>query len=188
MKPSVPPNQRGYSLSEMLVVVAIIGILSLVTVPNFISIYRGAKLKTSVQQFTTDLRATRQRAVTTIVPMKVSWQQGAGKREYRVYRGAPTSTGITWTQVNPGRWTTTDIRLRLLDEIAYFAAPAATPLTDQDDPADGWLDVIYLPNGQVSFPSGSTTTEGKVVLKTDMSTGRATYTVTVNTSGRVSTE
>ena len=38
-------NQRGYTLTEALVVVAIIGMISLVAVPNFIALYRGAKMK-----------------------------------------------------------------------------------------------------------------------------------------------
>ena len=40
-----PRNQRGYSLAEVLTVVAIIGILSLVTVPNFISLYNSGRIK-----------------------------------------------------------------------------------------------------------------------------------------------
>lgn len=186
MKPTFHPRQRGYSLTEMLVVVAIIGILSLVTVPNFMNMYRAAKMKSSLQQFTTDIRGARQRAVTRVTPMKVSWQQGTGNREYRIYSGVQGSTGITWTQVASGSWTT-PAQPRYLDEIAYFAAPASDPFTDQDSPTDDWLDLIIMPSGQVQFPAG-TATNRKLVIKTDMEVGKPAYTITVNNTGRVNAQ
>ena len=47
-------SSRGYSLAELLTVDAIIGIVSLVTVPNFIQYYRSAKMKTSINRFSTN--------------------------------------------------------------------------------------------------------------------------------------
>ena len=58
-------TQAGYSLTEMLTVIAIIGMLALVMVPNFISFYNSNKMKSSMRNFTTDLRSARQLAGTT---------------------------------------------------------------------------------------------------------------------------
>lgn len=187
MKPS-EPSQRGYSLTEMLVVVAIIGILSLVTVPNFMSMYQSSKMKTSLNQFTNDVRAVRQRAVTTVSPVKLSWQQGATAREYRVYTGVVNAGAVTWTEVMLPTWKSTPVNRRMLDEIVYFSAPAADAFTDQDSPADGWLDIIFLPSGQLQFPAGSTASAAKLVLKTDRNISKQAYTITVNNTGRVFAE
>ena len=60
-------NQRGYSLMEMLVVVAIIGVLMLVTIPNFINMRKSTIVKGGLRQFTNDLRASK------------VWSVGGGK-------------------------------------------------------------------------------------------------------------
>jgi prepilin-type N-terminal cleavage/methylation domain-containing protein len=65
-------RERGYTLTEALVVVGIIGIISLVAVPNFIALYRQAKVKGAVMQFSNDLRGARQTAATKYRPVMVS--------------------------------------------------------------------------------------------------------------------
>src|SRR5215212_5822059 len=57
-------RQRGYSITEMLTVVAIIGIVSLVLVPNFMSMYRSGKMKTATRNFISRARRIQQQAVT----------------------------------------------------------------------------------------------------------------------------
>ena len=75
-------RQAGYSLPEMLTVVAIIGVLALVTVPAFINFYQAGKMRASMRNFTTDLRSIRQRAITrghqTILTYDVT-ASGAGE-------------------------------------------------------------------------------------------------------------
>src|SRR2546423_10800404 len=77
--------QRGYSLPEMLVVMAIIGILSLIVVPNFMSFYRSTKLKSSMRQFTTDLRGARQRAVADNSITKLVFKTDVQGGGYTIY-------------------------------------------------------------------------------------------------------
>ncbi|HEX9407409.1 MAG TPA: prepilin-type N-terminal cleavage/methylation domain-containing protein, partial [Thermoanaerobaculia bacterium] len=56
-------SQSGYSLAEMLTVVAIVGMLALVMVPNFITFFQSNKMKSSMRNFTTDLRSARALAI-----------------------------------------------------------------------------------------------------------------------------
>ena len=53
----------GYSIVELLTVVAIIGIIVLVSVPNFAQYMRTARLKSSMRQLAYNVRSARQRAV-----------------------------------------------------------------------------------------------------------------------------
>src|SRR3954470_18670744 len=56
-------SDAGFSIVEMLTVVAIIGVIALVVVPNFAQYMRSGKLKSSMRQLTFDIRSARQRAV-----------------------------------------------------------------------------------------------------------------------------
>ena len=56
-------SQQGYSLAEMLVVIAIIGTLSLISVPAFMNFKRAADFKASMRAFTTDIRNARAAAI-----------------------------------------------------------------------------------------------------------------------------
>ena len=56
-------SDTGFSIVELLTVVAIIGIIALVVVPNFGQYMRAGKLKSAMRQLTFDIRSARQRAV-----------------------------------------------------------------------------------------------------------------------------
>jgi prepilin-type N-terminal cleavage/methylation domain-containing protein len=58
-----PRRRRGFSLIEVLIVVAIMGILVLVGMPNLMSIYKRAKLTGTAQEAVTLLRKARYEAI-----------------------------------------------------------------------------------------------------------------------------
>lgn len=146
------PIERGYSLAEALVVVAIVGLISLISIPSFVSINRANKLKTSLRQFTNDMRLIRQRAVSKTRRVKLSFQTGVGRRSYYIYE-QPVPLGA-WVQSNGGKLRRDCPKLIVagpfpngcLDESVYFSA---TTFTD-DAPADTLLDVVFTPSGGVS--------------------------------------
>lgn len=152
--------QRGYSMAELITVVAIIGVMSLVTIPAFMNYSKSARLKTSLRQFTGDMRATRAQAVT-----RSKWMQIA------------TTTSVT----PPGRYeiresndrgvTFTTIRTREIETLNYF------------DVVDSFT---FLPNGTATFAGGVPTLSVKV--KTDTSNIKNEYTITCNTAGKISTQ
>jgi prepilin-type N-terminal cleavage/methylation domain-containing protein len=165
-------TESGYSLVEMLVVLAIVGVLSLVTVPQFMTFYKQNKMRTAVRQFTSDIRGARQRAITLNAPTAISFTPGAtpaggGVRgRYAIY----TLNGGTWTMVGG---------YKNLDQAVYFI--------NSDFPVDSGLadnmqDVVFLPNGTVSnLPSSPSTP--LVVIKSDNKVPNNRCTLTFSTSG-----
>jgi prepilin-type N-terminal cleavage/methylation domain-containing protein len=169
-------NERGYSLMEMLVVVAIIGVLMLVTIPNFITMRKSSIVKGSLRQFTGDLRAARQRAVTRSSLVRVAFVPG--KRQY--YIEESTNEGVQWNPVG--------IHPRYLQDNVYIEnSSGASAFTDTVD--DGTLgdlpDIVFERTGVAQVPNGL----GKVLVKTTWTeVPKPTYTISIRTTGSVQTQ
>ena len=185
-------SQGGYSLTEMLVVVAIIGMLALVMVPNFMSFYQSNKMKSSMRNFTTDLRSVRQLAITQGRQVALCFATGNTARSYDWYLGNLNVNSTSWTPMTgPGRTRPT----KFLDDIAYFptdAAPTPQTFTDVIDCSanpcvagnDGKLDVIFNPDGSVILPAAAVS--GTITMKTDLNKlPKSQYTITISPTGRV---
>jgi len=186
-------SQGGYSLAEMLVVVAIIGMLALVMVPNFITFYQSNKMKSSMRNFTTDVRAVRQLAISQGRQTMLTYQAAAGSRTYDWWMGDKPFASTTWT-----KQTGTAARpSKRLDDIAYF--PAGNTLQTFTDfmncttncvgdisapQNDGRIDVMFFPDGHVQLPTGLPA--GTITIKTDLNKlPKPQYTITISPSGRV---
>ena len=186
-------RQSGYSLVEMLTVIAIVGTLALVTVPAFMTYMQSNKMKSSMRQFTTDLRSARQRSISQGQQVLLTYGAGASSRTYDFYQGDKPFNSTTWTKAAlPEALKTT----RRLNDVIYFPADTASPPTLQtfedtltcgtstcSTGTDTKFDVIFFPDGSVHMPGTSTT--GTITLKTDMRIPKAVYTVVITPSGRV---
>ncbi len=69
---SLPCRQDGFTLPELLVVLALLGLALAVTVPLTAEAVRAAKVRTAADQFASDLRAARMVAVTKRQPVQVT--------------------------------------------------------------------------------------------------------------------
>lgn len=171
------PSERGYSMMEMLVVVAIIGILMLVTIPNFINMRKSSIVKGGMRQFTSDVRAARQRAVTGSSLVRVAFLPG--NRLYYVLES--TNDGTNWSLIgnqNP----------RYLPENVFLENSTGSS-EFPDSVNDGGLgtlpDIVFERTGVARVPNGL----GKVKLKTTFTDiPKPEYTISIRTTGMVTTE
>jgi Tfp pilus assembly protein FimT len=162
-------KEAGYSLVEALVVLAIIGLVSLVTVPNFISLYRANKFKTSLQQVNNDIRSARQLAVTKNKLTRVSFATGVGERQYEIAE----ATGF-----DPATATWTVLKQRELIDTVYFHSATFSNI---DSSADGTKDIVFRNNGTVVEPKG-------FVLRSSDNIPYNQYSVELSTVGRMTSE
>lgn len=161
--------QKGYSLVEALVVVAIVGLVSLVTVPNFITMYRSSKFKSSLRQFTSDIRSARQHAVSINRTTRVSFEAGDGKRTYEIAE-------TTGQDLSTATWTT--IEENTMEETVFFHS--APGITNVDNSADGTLDLVFKNDGTIIQ-------EGDVILRTTDQIPYNQFTVDISPVGKLST-
>ena len=170
-------SETGYTLVEALVVVAIVGMISLVSVPAFTTMYRSNQLRVSARQAIMDLRWARQLAVTRQRAVKFSVTPGAGQKTYRIYL-QDASPAITWPAA--------PVRSGTLQSNNYFVS---TTFADCDASADALVaadsdtakDVIFLSSGAIWRPSAS----NNVVIGTTWNVPRTSYTLSINATGSV---
>lgn len=182
------PDAAGYSLVEMLVVIAIIGVLALISVPSFMSMRNSAKMKAAMRTFTTDLRSVRQLAITHGRQVKLTYEPGPGKRTYdylmsdRAYGVVPDAN---WTPMT-GPGSVPRRETKLLADVVYFpanSAPTPQTFTDLNVTPDGRLDLIFFPDGRVQMPGSAT--GATVTIRTDMNVPKPLYQIQISPTGRV---
>lgn len=150
-------DQKGFTLSETLIALAIIAVLSAVALPSLVTWRNSAKYKEASWGVTSGLRQARQMALSTNREHRLELDLDG--RRYRLTRGNLPSGSTAWTAVN-----------------AWTALPAGVNWSSGaacDQTAD--FDVVFRPNG---------TAETEVLCVNDTSNALK-YKVSVNaTSGR----
>jgi prepilin-type N-terminal cleavage/methylation domain-containing protein len=178
-------SHSGYSMVELLVVVAIIGIISLFAAPAFYTMYQSSKMKTSIRELTAEVRGVRQQATTKNERWKLSFTTGAqGTNSYSTFREVvnPTTGARTWVQQ----------RTRLMNDVVYFAAtnmPSELATTTADD--DGNFDVIFLPDGTIgNWPivGGNLAPTATITVRTDMNIPRKQVVLGFSLTGNLKAE
>ncbi|HEY6141349.1 MAG TPA: GspH/FimT family pseudopilin [Thermoanaerobaculia bacterium] len=139
-------SARGFSLAEMLVVVAIVGLLSLIAIPAFINFKNSNTFKSTLRVFVNDLRYARQYAITHTVLVRVELDAPGSQtasKSYRVYSSA--DNGGTWSDLTiPGGTG----NVKTLPKSVWFDSAAQIPTTG------GKPQIVYSPSGTVAL-SGS---------------------------------
>ena len=168
-------RQRGYTLIEALVAVGIIGMISLIAVPNFMNYYRAGRIKTSLRQFTSDVRAARQIAVSEQGCAMISYNFGTttdASRVYTIYAGDYDAGACSNWQAR---------QTREMQESVYFRA---TTFTDAVDLPSGsnTRDIIFRANGAtVTNPNAM----NSVTLQTTFNVPKNAFRVEIFPSGQL---
>jgi len=178
------PTESGYSIAELLTVVAIIGILSLIAVPQFASMYRSSVTKSSMRDFTSALRKARQLAVTRGERTRVILTPGtAAKGSYEIDTGGALISSPTWVLYPRSA--------RNLATGMYFDTSSTLPANASRREVD------FLPSGLACSPDDSSsatdptvplpTANNSIVLRSSYKNMAFNqYTITLTTSGGVS--
>jgi prepilin-type N-terminal cleavage/methylation domain-containing protein len=170
-------NSRGYSLVEMLVVIAIIGVLSLMTIPAFINFQRRNAVRSALRSFTSDLRSFRQYAITKNAYVRVQFR---GERDYLAFQSR--DFGTTWSDLRLGT-NEAGTNVRTLPETLRFSA---NTYNDSDD-TDTMTDVDFHPDGTAGDYAGGGVTAGSITLRTDWDKILNQVVVDMSTTGQIKT-
>jgi prepilin-type N-terminal cleavage/methylation domain-containing protein len=165
---------RGYSIIEILVVVAIIGIMSLVTVPAFINFQRSNAVKAQLRSFTSDIRNSRQRAISRNSEVRLELDSQTVYRFYEKPNAGAWGALNGFSGTGPGR-----NQKKLDKDIGFFA----NTLGDNDSNSKG--DMVFRPDGTVVFGPGGT---GTITLMSNWrNISQNKFLITVSTSGQLKT-
>jgi prepilin-type N-terminal cleavage/methylation domain-containing protein len=166
---------RGYTIIEILVVVAIIGIMSLVTVPAFMNFQRSSAVKAQLRAFTSDVRNCRQRAITRNSEVRLELDSAT------VYRFYEKPNAGTWGALN-GFSGGGVSNLKTLEKGVTFSA---NTLGDTD--ANGKKDLVFRPDGTVNIGTTGTPPGTITLLSNWQNIAQNKYLITVSSSGQLTT-
>lgn len=160
-------RERGYSLPEMLVVIAIIGVISLVSVPQFIAFQRGNQLRASMRQVTNDIRLLRQQAITERTQSKLLFATGATEYQLWVMRG--------------GAWSL--LRTRPLEKGVTISTPVR--LKTETVSGTAYNAIVFRQNGTADLASANDTNGTFRVVSPYTNLAKTSYVIEVHLPGFV---
>jgi len=135
---------RGFSLMELIIVVAIIAVLAMLAVPNLMAIVPQAQMRGSARGVASLLQQARIMAENTQKPTRLALDcrpsSGAPPCEARLYSAAFKPNGTL------DKWVEAPFAKRELGRTVRVAAGASTPVTGS--PANVFW-AVYMPDGEV---------------------------------------
>jgi Tfp pilus assembly protein FimT len=152
------PNFRGFSLIEIVVIMAVIGAIALLTIPMFVTFTQAQRTQGAARQLVALLNQARQLAITRNTFFSVEVQSTPQGAQVRFCWGpvTPCPTSNVWT--GPGTradgWMTFPNRDRIpvAPSITFSSLGAATPagtLRVQNAEGTSCLDVVVSPAGRI---------------------------------------
>ena len=198
MRSGFKRSQQGYSLAEMLVVIAIIGVLSLISVAAFMNFKRSADFKASMRAFTTDIRNARASAIANSFDVRVELANvgtaNSAKNPYYFY--SSRDNGVTWTQLtlpgatkDPANPTAKPNMKEISNTAVWLESTTNLPDFSMNNPsapatpvANGMPDLVFHPNGMCTIVGGANAT---IVLRTNWKKiAFDKYTITFSPAGQ----
>ena len=205
---------RGFSAAELLVVVAIIGMMVLVTTPQLINFWKGMKVRTAAHRLMSHLRLCRQAAVSKRTPVLLQLQRtnGSTSATYKAWeeRSAgpnnnlvrnPNGIDGNVNTIDDERWVIRDERTIGVDRVNFVDSWNDTTPTDPTDAmgssimnGSGVMYLKFLPSGLVVRMADDNSriesdTQIRMRFQKQISSARVDqWDVTLNRVGKVSTD
>ena len=185
MRSSFKHSSRGFSLPEMLVVIALIGVLSLISVPAFINFKNQNTFRADLRNFSTDLRSARQYAITQTVDVRVELDVPGNSLTSNTYRFYTSNDrGTTWVPLTTMRGSRgaahgTTGNIKSLDGPVWFQSTGSLP----DIGSDSKPDIVFHPNGSMDLAANAP--GAQIVLRSIWKKiAFDTYTMALSASGQ----
>jgi prepilin-type N-terminal cleavage/methylation domain-containing protein len=146
-------DARGFSLIELIVVAIIIGILSVIAMPMFLSYYRGATLRAGAEEIATILNTARQLAITSNNTVCVS----ATTSGVQYHVGACSNA----TYIGPGTASNGNIAFATLVTItnnpqvtfSYLGGATVSGAYNVQNPVNGTVQTVTVTaSGRITIP------------------------------------
>ncbi|MEO0190869.1 MAG: prepilin-type N-terminal cleavage/methylation domain-containing protein [candidate division WOR-3 bacterium] len=158
--------REGFTLVELMVVIAIIGVIFVIAVPNFAAMQANARIRAGAYEVAQDLRQIRERALSLGRSFKVD---AVDQRTYRVTN--PDNNSYSYRLGGP---TGGNLKFGVSGNYAGGLPPEANGAV----PANGF---DFLPSGILTFNGRGGANKG-VIYITD---GRHDYAIGINSLGKV---
>jgi prepilin-type N-terminal cleavage/methylation domain-containing protein len=136
-------RQRGLTLVELLIVMAIVGMFTAIAMPNWIALHRRSALRAAALEFTSLFRAARMRAIVSGRSSGVKFTKAAdGTWMYTVYEDG-NGDGVRNADITSGADRRIAIAKRVLDTVRFVSVgvpskrivdPDGDPLRPTDSP------------------------------------------------------
>lgn len=170
--------RKGFTIIELIIVMAIIGIIAAIAIPSFTSYIKYAQARSGIDRIVSDLRFSRQRAVSENVEYKV-WFRSSSDPEapntYSIYRGNSANGSSSWSPVgNP-------IDLHKEYKVRIERKDGGDPITFSSPPDSA----VFAPDGFMHTATGGRSLGGSIYLIDSRGRG---WRIVVNFVGRVRVE
>lgn len=139
---------------ELLVVVAMIGVVAMVTVPALMQVIPQYRIRSAASETAAAIRMIRQRAVTTRSPWRISFDTNINRYRYYALNKPNADMGVeaNWTAMSrDGRNLPSAGNGDVWVNVTAVQLESTTnSFKDVGCPVDGMIDLIFLRNGAVS--------------------------------------
>jgi len=145
-------TERGVSLTELLTIVAIIGVIALITVPALVQLMPQYRIRSAASDASASLRMLRQKAISTRTPWRISFDDTNDRYAYSVLNAPNANRAVATNWRNVGRDFQILAPSRGVQWIRTSAVALNTATTNsfKDVDCDGNKDIIFLRDGSVA--------------------------------------
>jgi type II secretion system protein H len=159
-------RERGFTLLECLIVLAIIGLFTAVAMPNWIVLHRRGALRAAAEEFTTVFRGARMRAISTARNTGVKFTNTNGTWMYTLYEDG-NGNGVRNADITSGADRRLTTPKRVLDTVRFVSIglPSSTIVDPDGDPLKPTASPVQFGTSTIcSFSPIGAATAGTVYL------------------------